>query len=98
MVFPSPFFEWFSSFKSYEKSGTHKRIALMMFYACPRGEMAPALYKSLPQSMQSMTPVLVPWLLPLVFGIALATGIISGFYPARKASRMDPMVALRRTA
>jgi ABC-type antimicrobial peptide transport system permease subunit len=61
-------------------------------------KMAPALYESLPPSMQNMTPILVPWSLPLVFGAAVLTGIIFGLYPARKASRMDPVEALRHAA
>ena len=48
--------------------------------------------------MQDMTPVLVPWALPLVFGIAVLTGVIFGLYPARKASLMDPVEALRHSA
>ena len=62
------------------------------------GKMAPTLYESLPPSMQNMTPILVHWSLPLVFAIAVATGIIFGLYPARKASRMDPVDALRHAA
>ena len=58
-------------------------------------EIAPTLYESLPSAMQNMNPV-VPWSLPLVFAIAVATGIIFGLYPARKASRMDPVDALAR--
>ena len=49
----------------------------------------PNLYESLPHSMQGMEPVLVPWSLPLVFGVAVITGIVFGLYPARKASRVD---------
>ena len=61
-------------------------------------EIAPTLYESLPTAMQNMNPVVVPWSLPLVFAIAVATGIIFGLYPARKASRMDPVDALRHAA
>ena len=61
-------------------------------------EIAPTLYESLPTAMQNMNPVVVPWSLPLVFAIAVATGIIFGLYPARKASRMDPVEALRHAA
>ena len=61
-------------------------------------DIAPTLYESLPTAMQNMNPVVVPWSLPLVFAIAVATGIIFGLYPARKASRMDPVEALRHAA
>ena len=57
--------------------------------------LAPTLYQSLPPSMQGMEPVLVPWSLPLIFGVAVLTGVIFGLYPARKASQMDPVEALR---
>ena len=57
--------------------------------------LAPTLYQSLPPSMQGMEPVLVLWSLPLVFGVAVLTGVIFGLYPARKASQMDPVEALR---
>ena len=57
--------------------------------------LAPTLNESLPPSMQGMKPVLVPWSLPLVFGVAVITGLIFGLYPARKASQMDPVEALR---
>ena len=61
-------------------------------------QIAPTLYESLPTAMQNMNPVVVPWSLPLVFAIAVATGIIFGLYPARKASNMDPVDALRHAA
>ena len=35
------------------------------------------------------------WSLPLVFFIAVLTGVVFGLYPARKASKMDPVEALR---
>ena len=56
---------------------------------------APETYASLPAAMKEMTPSLVPWSFPLVFGIAVATGVLFGLYPARKAAAMNPVDALR---
>ena len=35
------------------------------------------------------------WSILLAFGIAVATGIVFGLYPARRAAMMDPIEALR---
>jgi putative ABC transport system permease protein len=48
--------------------------------------------------MKNMTPDLVLWSLPVVFMIAVLTGIIFGIYPARKASEMSPVDALRHVS
>lgn len=43
----------------------------------------------------SYTPVFSPELVGLVFIFAVGLSIVAGLYPARRASRMDPVVALR---
>ncbi len=39
--------------------------------------------------------VLTPFWIVIAFGISMAIGVIFGFYPARKAARMNPIDALR---
>ena len=42
-----------------------------------------------------MRTVIVPTAILLAFGSAAAVGIFFGFYPANKASQLDPIEALR---
>jgi putative ABC transport system permease protein len=45
---------------------------------------------------QADWPILIsPWAIVLASGFAVMVGIAFGFYPAHRASRLDPMVALR---
>ena len=58
----------------------------------------PDLLMTLPDVVRTVTPVVVPWSIPLAFGIAVGVGILFGLYPARRASMMNPIEALRHVA
>ncbi len=55
----------------------------------------PEVAANLPPIVQDMAPVVVPWSIPLAFGISVGVGIIFGLYPALRAAKMDPIQALR---
>jgi len=50
---------------------------------------------SLPEVVREVQPTIVPWSIPLAFGIAVLVGVLFGLYPASRAARMDPIEALR---
>lgn len=55
----------------------------------------PSLVASLPAVVRDMQPIIVPISIPLSFAIAVTIGVVFGIYPARRASLMDPIEALR---
>ena len=53
-----------------------------------------ALSMGIEQFAQWPTSIPADWI-AVAFGVAAATGVFFGFYPARKAARLDPIEALR---
>ena len=55
----------------------------------------PDVMGQLPDVIKAVVPVIVPWSIPLAFGISVCIGMVFGLYPAMRAARMDPIEALR---
>jgi macrolide transport system ATP-binding/permease protein len=55
----------------------------------------PEAMKDAPESIMTMVPIVVPWSIPLAFGISVFVGVAFGLYPAKKAAQMNPIDALR---
>lgn len=58
----------------------------------------PAAMKTLPEAVQTVDPIVLPWSIPVAFGISVAIGVMFGLYPARRAAAMNPIDALRHVA
>ncbi len=67
-------------------------FALLMHVS---NKLFPTAMAALPDVVRTMVPIIVPWSLPLAFGISVAIGIVFGLYPAKRAALMNPIEALR---
>ncbi len=50
----------------------------------------PDVVERLPEVIRSVTPIVVPWSIPLAFFISLTIGVIFGLYPAQAPPRWTP--------
>lgn len=55
----------------------------------------PEVMKSLPETVQTIEPIIIPWSIPIAFAISVTVGVVFGLYPARRAALMNPIDALR---
>lgn len=55
----------------------------------------PDVMDDLPDLIRAIEPVVVPWSIPVAFGIAVCVGLVFGLYPAMRAAAKDPVESLR---
>jgi putative ABC transport system permease protein len=55
----------------------------------------PAVIQALPPNIREIEPRIAPWSVAAAFSISIFVGVAFGMYPARRASEMDPIEALR---
>ncbi|MBL9080467.1 MAG: ABC transporter permease [Planctomycetales bacterium] len=58
-------------------------------------EFFPVAWSTMPPNIRDITPLIAPWSVAAAFFISLFVGVAFGIYPARRASLMDPIDALR---
>ena len=69
-------------------------LSLSIGWIVPQLHQLPIVGDSVPADA-SLPTVLSLWSILVAFLVAAATGLVFGLYPARKAARQDPIVALR---
>ncbi|MDX2117698.1 MAG: ABC transporter permease [Planctomycetota bacterium] len=69
-------------------------ISLFLEWAVPRLPQLPLVGEMFPQNATLPTAVTL-WSIVVAFGVATLIGLVFGIYPASKAAKQDPIVALR---
>ncbi|GIW74154.1 MAG: ABC transporter substrate-binding protein [Phycisphaerales bacterium] len=69
-------------------------LSLLLGWAVPRLPAVPIIGRFIPADA-SLPTQLAWWSVAVAMTVAVLTGLVFGLYPARKAARQDPIVALR---